>query len=274
MYNHPMSEPLRILAIYAHPDDELSAGGTLARYADEGAEITLICATRGEAATIFCADCATTETLAAVRTGELECCCAKLGIQRLEWLDWPDGGVQTVPESQAIAQLVAIIRRLRPHILLTHPSHGGYPHPDHIGLHQRVVGAFHASADPDFQPETGPAWAAPKLYVRVIPTEVFDMVPGYRQYRVQLNGQALPFFAEPMKTVDCTIDASATVNRRLDGWACHPSQHNPNGLLSTMPIELQRQVYSREYFRLFAHHLPADLPHHTDFRFGLIPAHA
>lgn len=79
-----MSVQLRILAIFAHPDDELGTGGTLAKYAHQGADITLVCATRGEAATIYCDDCATPATLAAVRTAELECCCRHLGIEHLE----------------------------------------------------------------------------------------------------------------------------------------------------------------------------------------------
>ncbi len=264
-----MSVPLRILAIYAHPDDELSTGGILAKYAQQGADITLVCATRGEAATIYCEDCATPETLAAIRTGELECCCRQLGIERLEWLDWPDGGVQSVPESAALSQLVPMVRRLRPHIIFTHADHGGYPHPDHLGVHSRVVAVFHAAADPAFSPESGPAWATPKLYVRAIPETAFDLVPGFRDYRVHLNGQALPFQADPPEHIHCAIDTAAWVDQRQAGWECHRSQHNPNGLFSTMTDEIQRLIYSHEYLRLFAHHLPADLPPHDTLEAGL-----
>lgn len=262
-----MSVPLRILAIFAHPDDELGTGGTLAKYAHQGAVITLVCATRGEAATIYCDDCATPATLAAVRTAELECCCRHLGIEHLEWLDWPDGGVQSAPE--AMAQLVPLVRRLRPHVLLTHAHHGGYPHPDHLGVHARVLAAFHAAADPTFSPEFGPAWATPKLYVRAIPEAAFDLVPGFRDYRVQLNGQALPFQADPPEHIHCSIDTSAWVDARLAGWQCHRSQHNPNGLFSALPEAVQRLVYSHEHLRLFAHHLPADLPPHDSLEAGL-----
>lgn len=264
-----MSAPLRILAIYAHPDDELATGGILAKYAHQGADITLVCATRGEAATIYCDDCATRETLAAVRTAELECCCRHLGIARLEWLDWPDGGVQSVSEPAALAQLTPILRRLRPHILLSHAPHGGYPHPDHLGVHSRVVAAFHAAADPNFGPEFGPAWATPKLYVRVIPEAAFDLVPGFRDYRVQLGGQALPFQADPPEHIHCSIDTSAWVDARLAGWQCHLSQHNPNGVFSALPEEMQRLVYGHEHLRLFAHHLPAALPPHDGLEAGL-----
>ena len=261
--------PLRILGIFAHPDDEIGVGGTLARYGHNGADITLVCATRGEVATIFCDDCATPESLAVVRTAELECACQKLGVSDLQWLDWPDGGVSTIPEIEAVAQLVPIIRRLRPHIIFSHPEHGTYPHPDHIGVYERVVAAFHAAADPDFQPELGSAWATPKFYVRAIPEEAFDLIPGFRDYRVSLNGQQLPFRADPSEHIHCTIDCTDSVEARIQGWNCHKSQHNPNGTFSVMPEEMQKRIFQVEHFRLYAHHLPVDLPPHQTLEQGL-----
>ena len=86
-----------ILAIFAHPDDEIGVGSTLAHYADAGVRTVLACASRGEAATIYCEDCATRETLGEVRTRELECACQHLGISELRWLDWPDGGIKDLP---------------------------------------------------------------------------------------------------------------------------------------------------------------------------------
>lgn len=265
-----MSRPLRLLAVFAHPDDEVAIGGTLARYAHSGAEVTLVCATRGEAATIYCDDCATRETLAAVRTAELECACRQLGIQRLLWLDWPDGGVQSIPLPTALARLVPIIRRLRPHVLFTHPPHGGYPHPDHIGLHDRVLAAFYAAADPAYADEEGlPPWATPKLYAWALPETAFDLLPGLRDYRVHLNGQALPFVGEPAANIHGAIDTRAWVEARIAAWECHRSQHNPRGFFSRLPPELRHELYSREYLRLLAHHLPADPPFHEALEAGL-----
>ena len=99
-----------ILTIFAHPDDEIGAGSTLAYYSDKGARTVLVCATRGEVATIFCDDCATRENLAQVRTGELECACSHIGIRELRWLDWPDGGVKDLPRREAVGQIVRQIR--------------------------------------------------------------------------------------------------------------------------------------------------------------------
>lgn len=264
-----MSKTLRILALFAHPDDELGAGGTLAKYAEAGADITLVSATRGEAATIYCDDCATPDTLAAVRTQELECCCRALGIAHLQWLDWPDGGVSTISEATAVAQLVPIIRRIRPHILITHPEHGTYPHPDHIAVHHRALAAYRAAADPNYDAEAGPAWATPKLYVRVIPESVFDLIPGFSDYRVQLNGQALSFTADPPEHIQCTIDCHHSVTKRINGWACHRSQHNPHGTFSTLSADQQQQIFAVEHFRLLDHHLITDLPPHTTLTAGL-----
>lgn len=264
-----MSESLRILAIFAHPDDEIASGGTLARYAAQGADITLVCATRGEAATIYCEDCATPETLAQVRTRELACACDALGIAHLLWLDWPDGGVSTIGDSRALEQLVPIIRKLRPHIILTHPEHGNYPHPDHIAVHGYVVAAFQAAAAPDVLPQHGPAWRTPKLYVRAIPQQVFELIPGFENYRVQLNGASLPFVADPPEHIHCQIDCKDFVEQRIRAWQCHLSQHNPNGTFSTLTPEQQKRIFHTEYFRLLAHHLPSEPAPHTTLTAGL-----
>lgn len=248
----------RILAIFAHPDDELAIGGLLARYAAEGVAVTLACATRGEAATIYSPPeyGATPENLAQVRTKEMECCCAALGIQDLRWLDWPDGGVAELERDQATAQVVGLLRALRPHLLFTHPEHGGYPHPDHIAVHQIVLAAWQAAADPLYRPELGQPWAAAKLYVRVFPRSFFENNPAFAQFRVQLNGQQLPFFATPDEEISTTLDVSAWVERRMTAWDCHRSQHNPQGMWSEVSDEARRDYTSREALQLIAHRLP------------------
>ncbi len=133
-----MTNPLTILAIFAHPDDEIGVGSTLAHYGAAGVRTVLVCATRGEAATIYCEDCATRENLAEVRTRELECACGHLGIGELRWLDWPDGGVSALPRAAAIGQIVRQIRDVKPDVILTHPEHGLYPHPDRLAIWEMV----------------------------------------------------------------------------------------------------------------------------------------
>lgn len=261
-----MTSPLRILALFAHPDDEVSVGGTLARSIHDGAAVTLVCATRGEAATIYSPPeyGATRETLAQVRTAELECCCRALGIEDLRWLDWPDGGVAQLDREQAVAQVTASLRSVQPQVVITHAWHGGYPHPDHIAVHEIVLAAWEAAADADYRPDLGPAFAASKLYVRAIPRSFFERHPGFAQFRVQLNGEELAFFATPDEEISTVIDVEPWVDQRMAAWNCHLSQHNPDGMWRDVPEEEQRVFVSREYLQRVAHRLPTVEAHESE----------
>lgn len=267
--NNPSSQ--RILGFFAHPDDELSTGGTLARYAAGGADITLLCATRGEAATIYSPPeyGATRANLAQVRTGELECCCAVLGIHDLRWLDWPDGGVAAVDRDEAVAAVVAVLRALQPQVMLTHPPHGGYPHPDHIAVYEIALSAWHAAAAAEYRPDLGPAFAPAKLYGRVIPQSFFESSPAFADFRVSLNGEQLRFFSTPDDEITAVLDVAAWSEQRVAGWECHKSQHNPEGMFSQMSDEVQRAFRSREYLLLLAHRLSAEPQRETDLFAGL-----
>jgi LmbE family N-acetylglucosaminyl deacetylase len=249
-----------ILAVFAHPDDEIGVGSTLAHYAGAGARIVLVCASRGEAATIYCDECATRENLAEVRTHELECACEHLGVAELRWLDWPDGGIQALPRDEAVGRVVALIREVRPRVILTHPENGLYPHPDHVAVWEITRAAFHAAADPEEYPEpaAGPArtWAADRLFTRVMPQSLFDAAPEFAAYRVQLNGQQLPFLGTPDDRIDVVMRVAPWAERRLTAWDCHRSQHNPEGAFSQMPESLRRSMAENETFVLAVARVP------------------
>lgn len=251
-----MNQSFTILAIFAHPDDEIGAASTLACYSDRGVRTVLLCATRGEAATIFCDDCATRDNLAEVRTRELECACAHIGIRELRWLDWPDGGIQKLARQPAIAELVRQIREIRPDVILTHPEHGLYPHPDHLALWEMVREAFSAAADAGQYPDAGPAWASARLFTRALPQSIFEVAPGLKEFRVELNGELLPFYATPDHEIDIIMRVEPWVERRMAAWACHRSQHNPHGFSATMPDGVRREMAANEHFLLAAARIP------------------
>ncbi len=260
--------PLTILAIFAHPDDEIGAGATLARYSDAGHRIVLACATRGEAATIFCDECATAESLAQVRTAELECACRHIGIGELRWLDWPDGGVKDLPRAAAVGQIVSLIREIQPDVILTHPENGLYPHPDHLAVWELVRAAFDAAADNEYPTEKklpasleeagsfGAPWAGARLFTRAISQSFFDAAPAFAQYRVQLNGQSLPFVPTPDDQIDVTMQVEPWVDRRMAAWDCHRSQHNPNGAFAGVAQNVRRAMAANEQFILVAARIP------------------
>jgi LmbE family N-acetylglucosaminyl deacetylase len=149
----PVSEQ-RILAVYAHPDDECyCSGGTLAKYSDEGAEIMVVAATKGDAGQINDTYRATRHTLGEVRASELRASCETLGVKHVECWDYPDGGLASANRQQLVGDIVSVIRRFRPHIVITFGPDGGYGHPDHIAISDATTQAVALACDPDTYPE-------------------------------------------------------------------------------------------------------------------------
>lgn len=147
-----MNSPLKLLAIFPHPDDEtLGLGSTLARYSAEGIETHLVCATRGEMGWYdsegpnpgF-------EGVGLIRTEELNGAAQHLGLNSVDFLDYIDGYVDKANPAEIIGKLVAHIRRIKPHVVITFAPDGAYGHPDHIALSQFTSGALVCAADKNF----------------------------------------------------------------------------------------------------------------------------
>ena len=172
---------LRLLTVHAHPDDESSKGaGSVARYHDEGARCVLVCCTGGEAGDILNPAMDTPEVRAdieGVRRAELALAAEIIGYDAVEWLGYRDSGMPDSPENadprsfaqadldEAVGRLVAIIRRERPQVIVTYgDDQQGYPHPDHLRVHDISIVAFDAAADPDRYPDAGEPWQPLKLY--------------------------------------------------------------------------------------------------------------
>ena len=134
----------RLLAVFAHPDDEVfCAGGTMARAAQAGAEVMIVSATRGEQGQIRDPATATRRTLGAVRERELGAAAAELGVQHVQVLAYPDG---TLPQHRSVlgVTIEAITRRFDPDTVITFGADGGYGHPDHIAISETATKAFRA----------------------------------------------------------------------------------------------------------------------------------
>ncbi len=256
-----------ILAIYAHPDDEaFGTGGALACYADSGVDVYLVCATRGEAGEISDPSFATPENLGMVREEELRCAAETMGVKELIFLDYRDSGMAGTPENedlrafinapaeQVVPQLVGIIRRLRPKVVLTFEPNGGYGHPDHIAIHKHTVAAFHASGDPSLYPEQGKPWQAQRLFYTAIPRSFF------RDMRAQLEelGEDTSDFERfeessmgwPDEQVNVTLDVSGSVEDKWDALNCHRTQFGPGNLFRRLPEPRVKKLMSYEHFAL------------------------
>jgi len=255
-----------LLAVFAHPDDEaFGTGGTLARYAAAGVETTLVCATRGEAGEIAEGVDATPETLGEVREAELRCAAETMGVQELIFLDYCDSGMAgtevnqdptsfiNAPAEVVVPQLVSIIRRIRPEIVITFEPNGGYGHPDHIAIHKHTVAAFHAAADGQRYPELGPAWQASRLYYTAIPRSFFRQM--LEELKAQGGDESEYAWLEegggggwPDEAVTAVIDVASTVEAKWSALNCHRTQFGPGNLFRRLPEPAVKELMSREAF--------------------------
>ena len=176
-----MPELLRLLTVHAHPDDESSKGAaTVARYSAEGVRCVLVCCTGGEEGDILNPAMDRPEVrdrLTEVRMEELARAAKIIGYEEVVMLGYRDSGMPDseanerpdcfarADQHEAVGRLVEVIRRERPHVVVTYSDdQTGYPHPDHLRVHDVTVPAFDAAGDLDAYPEAGLPWQPLKLY--------------------------------------------------------------------------------------------------------------
>src|SRR3712207_1712808 len=165
-----MSGELKLLAVFAHPDDEtLGAGSTLARYAAEGIEVYLVTATRGERGWQGKpADNPGMDALGELRTRELYDAARVLGIRDVRFLNFIDGDLDQVDPAEVIGKIVSHLRRLRPQVVVTFGPEGSYGHPDHIAISQLTSAAILRAADASYADAAAlPTHCVAKLYYLV-----------------------------------------------------------------------------------------------------------
>ncbi|TCO58573.1 N-acetyl-1-D-myo-inositol-2-amino-2-deoxy-alpha-D-glucopyranoside deacetylase [Actinocrispum wychmicini] len=158
-----LTAPPRLLLVHAHPDDEsLWTGGTIARYAANGAHVTLVTCTLGEEGEIIpdglaLLAAAEADQLGGYRNGELRAACAALGVVDHRYLGgigrWRDSGMVGVESNghprafvqgstdEQVDALLAVLRDVKPDVVVTYGPDGGYGHPDHIRAHDITMAA-------------------------------------------------------------------------------------------------------------------------------------
>jgi LmbE family N-acetylglucosaminyl deacetylase len=172
----------RLLCITAHPDDEAGAfGGTLALYAERGVEVSVVCLTAGTAARNR-GSARTDEELANLRTTEFHASRRLLGVANGEVLHYLDGKLDRADFHVVVGDLVARIRRLRPHVIVTFGPDGGLTgHPDHAMAGVFATQAFEWAGRPDRYPEQLASglqpYAPQKLYYATADFKLPDRMP-------------------------------------------------------------------------------------------------
>jgi LmbE family N-acetylglucosaminyl deacetylase len=235
-----MTDTLRLLAVFAHPDDEsMGMGATLAKYAAEGVETHLVCATRGERGWFGPEDQNPgLEALGKLRERELESAVNLLGMKGLSFLDYVDGEVDTADHAEAIGRIVTHIRRVMPQVVVTFPPDGNYGHPDHVAIGQFTSAAILCAADAGYKDaENFAPYRVSKLYYMVDSENFMSLVTpfvGEITFPVgdQLRGEVA--WQDWMITTRIDLSDAAACQAAWRAIQCHKSQLPSLGLLAEM----------------------------------------
>ena len=219
--------PLRLMAVFAHPDDEsLATGSLLARYAAEGVETYLLTATRGERGWSGPPeDNPGLEALGRMREGELLAATRLLGLHEVNLLNYLDGDLDQVDPLEAAGQIVAHLRRVQPHVVVTFGPDGAYGHPDHIAISQLSTAAIVCAADPAYRPDLGPAHRVAKLYYLANSQEFLDLYASCAG-PMGMSVDGVPRMGEgwPDWMITTRVDADAYWETAWQAFLCHETQ--------------------------------------------------
>ena len=275
----------RILLVHAHPDDEcIGTGATMARYVDEGVNVTLVTCTAGEMGEVLVpalSHLAFEEKggLGEHRRGELDEAMKVLGVTDHRFLGgfgrfhdsgmaWhadghavaaeeiPDNAFWTADLNEAADELVTVIREVRPQVLVTYDQFGGYGHPDHIQAHRVAMYAAQLAAAPSYKRELGEPHDIAKIYWTAMSES--RMRASLRALResgdtetfkgMEPDGK-LPAFVTPDELISARVDGSKTVQRKMDALAKHDTQVETDGGFFS-GAESGHAWWSDEFYRL------------------------
>lgn len=279
----------RLLLVHAHPDDEsIGQGATMAKYAAEGRGVTLVTCTAGEMGEILVPEL---EHLAADRDDllgehrkeELAAAMKELGVTDHRFLGgfgtyrdsgmaWhEDGHAIGDPEviarhpnafwnadlTEAADHLVAVIREVRPQVLVTYDQFGGYGHPDHIQAHRVATYAVALAAVPSYRKDLGESWDVAKVYWGAMSES--RMRAGLRALRdagdtTTFEGMdpdgPLPHFVSADDDLAAVVDATDHVERKLAAMRAHATQITTDGPFFALSNNVGAVAWGLEFFRI------------------------
>ncbi|MET9865601.1 N-acetyl-1-D-myo-inositol-2-amino-2-deoxy-alpha-D-glucopyranoside deacetylase [Streptomyces sp. NPDC006386] len=257
----------RLLLVHAHPDDEsINNGATMARYAAEGAHVTLVTCTLGERGEVIPPELAhlTGAALGQHRRRELTAAMAELGVRDVRLLGgagrYSDSGMMGLPDNDdpacfwqadvdtAAAHLVELIHEVRPQVLVTYDDNGGYGHPDHIQAHRVAMRAAELSA------ETG--WTISKIYWNRVPRPVVEQ--SFARLREDLPGTPFTKTAEvddvpgvvAEERITAVIDGTAHAAAKAAAMRAHATQVTVAEPYFVLSNELAQPILTTEYYEL------------------------
>ena len=233
-----------LLAVFAHPDDEtFGTGGSLAYYASQGVEVHLVCATRGEVGEVEPELLQGYNSVGELRENELRCAAGHLGLAGVHFLSYRDSGMAGSKENEhpdalvkadislVAGEVVQLIRKIRPQVVITFDPIGGYMHPDHIAIQRATEKAFHAAGDPAQYPSELPVFQPAKLYFHTFPrgflrTAVWMMRLTGKDPRKFGKNQDIDLMkiSQARFPVNAIVDYRSVLEKKDLAVSCHASQ--------------------------------------------------
>ncbi|CAM3432245.1 N-acetyl-1-D-myo-inositol-2-amino-2-deoxy-alpha-D-glucopyranoside deacetylase [Nocardioides dubius] len=281
-----MTADQRLLLIHAHPDDEsIGQGATMAKYVKEGRGVTLVTCTAGEMGEILVPELEhlaadRDDELGTHRRGELADAMAALGVIDHRFLGgfgtYRDSGMQWHPDGHAIAaddihdnafwradlteaanHLVAVIREVRPQVMVTYDEFGGYGHPDHIQAHRVATYAAALAAVPSYRTDLGEAWDIAKIYWGAMSES--RMREGLRLLRDSGDSATfegldpdgpLPHFVSSDEALAAAVDGTDFIDAKMAALAAHKTQITTDGPFFALSNNVGAEAMGVEFYRL------------------------
>ncbi|BCM69265.1 hypothetical protein EASAB2608_04599 [Streptomyces sp. EAS-AB2608] len=257
----------RLLLVHAHPDDEsINNGATMARYAAEGAHVTLVTCTLGERGEVIPPELRhlTGPALGAHRRGELAAAAAALGVTDVRLLGgagrYGDSGMTGLPDNddpgcfwqadvdEAAGLLADVIQEVRPQVLVTYDDNGGYGHPDHVQAHRVAMRAV------DLAAARGHRIA--KVYWNRVPRSVAEAAFA----RLQDELPALPFDKSAGvddvpgvvadERITTAVDGTAHAAAKAAAMRAHATQIEVAEPYFALSNALAQPLFTTEYYEL------------------------
>ncbi len=260
----------RLLACFAHPDDEaFPVGGALAAHTRRGVDVRLVTTTLGEEGEIRQEGSATRETLGQIRKVELGCAVQALRLGSNDVWGYRDSGMQgwesnnhpkafiNADSAEVVEHLVLEMRCFRPQVVLTFGPDGLYGHPDHIAISNHTTEAFRLAADPAAFPHQLSAGIEPhqpqRLFYSVRPR-------GFRrQWAEALRGagidwpmpnpeQDLQGVPDEEMHLELDVSGDGDMEAKIACILCHRTQVAPDWPYHRVPRHVTARILGREFY--------------------------
>jgi N-acetyl-1-D-myo-inositol-2-amino-2-deoxy-alpha-D-glucopyranoside deacetylase len=307
-----LDQPRRVLFVHAHPDDEsIGTGATMARYAEAGAGVVLLTATRGELGEVIPPELAhlDPDQLAEHRTNELATAMEALGVSDHRFLTRPDGSgyrdsgmvwlepgraaagddvdpraLAAADPEEVAARIAEVVREVRPQVVVTYEPGGGYGHPDHVRVHEATMRALVLAAGDGARAGEGAVpWQVAKVYEIVQPEQpVREALRRLAEAGAEGAGDPdgpLPSVVVAAEEVTTVVDGTGQVPAKIAALRAHATQVTLDLDAAVPAMRLSngvpQPVWPQEHYRLVhgvaAGPFDAD-GHETDLFAGIAPS--